>query len=80
MSQSVKQDIIEKQSKLYEKLAVQVNKQIQVLREQKANATAKKMSAPTSQGQAIWMGMETAYSNALSELELANDRAHYNFK
>jgi hypothetical protein len=75
--QTIKQDMIERDAKLYEKLSVQVNKQISVLKSQKADAEQKKNNGSTEAIRQTWLGMYTAYSNALSELELANDRAHY---
>ena len=76
----LKQERIEKEAKIYNKLSVQVNHQISTLKSQIKDAASKKNDPKVSEvTRAVWMGMHTAYSNALSELELANDRAHYDF-
>jgi len=82
MSQTVyqiRQEQLEKEAALYGKLDRQIQKQIQTLKEQKAHAEKMKEDKSSSEAcRLVWNGMETAYSNALSELELAYDRAHYN--
>ena len=75
--QTIKQDWIERDAKLYEKLDRQVQSQISTLRTQKANAKVKKNDPKASEAtRNIWAGMYTAYNNALTDLELAYSRAN----
>lgn len=78
--ENLKRESEKRDAKIYRKLSVQVNKQISTLKQQKADAGRKAKDGKLSEAnRLVWKGMETAYSNALSELELANERAHYNF-
>jgi uncharacterized protein (DUF3084 family) len=68
--ETIQQEVNKTEAKLYGILDKKIKRQIDVLRRQKADAELKKNNASNEAVRQTWLGMHTAYSNALSELEL----------
>jgi len=74
---TVREARIEREAKLYGELTVQVNRLIRAVRRMRDNARMRSCDITNSQEtSSVWRGMETAYSNVLVDLELADMRAH----